>query len=191
MTDSYDSGVPTPEHPRLSNLLAALALNLADDGQAALERATGLAGSATAALLALEGFLTDAHVGRLADVLGLTHSGAVRLVTQLEAAGLAERSPGSDRRRVVVRLTATGRRRALQARTARDAVLQDATSGLSEADAAALEPLLARLVEARVRSRLRAREQGTTGPWWCRTCDVVACGRPEGHCPAQQAANAP
>ena len=39
------------------------------------------------ALLALEEFLGDAHVGRLADVLGLTHSGAVRLVTQLERDG--------------------------------------------------------------------------------------------------------
>ena len=46
-----------------------------------------MSGSATAALLALEEFLGDAHVGRLADVLGLTHSGAVRLVTQLETRG--------------------------------------------------------------------------------------------------------
>ena len=57
------------------------------------------------ALLALEEFLGDAHVGRLADVLGLTHSGAVRLVGQLERDGLAERRTGADRRRVEVRLT--------------------------------------------------------------------------------------
>lgn len=62
--------------------------------------------------LALDEFLGEAHVGRLASVLGLTHSGAVRLVSQLEAEGLALRRTGADRRRVEVRLTARGRQRA-------------------------------------------------------------------------------
>ena len=45
--------------PRLENLLAALSLNLADEAAAALERASGLTGSATAGLLALEEFLGE------------------------------------------------------------------------------------------------------------------------------------
>ena len=102
----------TSVHPRLDNLLASLSLNLAEESQTALERAAGLAGSATVALLALEEILGDAHVGRIAAVLGLTHSGAVRLVSQLEREGLAERRSGADRRRVEVRLTPAGRRRA-------------------------------------------------------------------------------
>jgi DNA-binding MarR family transcriptional regulator len=178
----------TSAHPRLDNLLAALSLNLAEESQAALERASGLTGSATAALLALEEFLGDAHVGRLADVLGLTHSGAVRLVSQLERSGLAERRSGADRRRVEVRLTALGRRRARQARRARDAVIQQATSGLTGADADALEELLDKLVSARVESRVEQRRAGGSGSWWCRTCDFAACGRPEGRCPAQVSA---
>ncbi|HRI97152.1 MAG TPA: MarR family transcriptional regulator, partial [Nocardioides sp.] len=95
----------TSVHPRLDNLLASLTLNLADEGRVALEEAAGLSGSAALALLALEEFLGDAHVGRLAEVMGVTHSGAVRLVTHLEREGLAERRSGADRRRVEVRLT--------------------------------------------------------------------------------------
>ena len=177
-------------NPRMENLLASLSLNLAEEGQAAMERAAGLTGSATTALLALEEFLGDAHVGKVADVLGLTHSGAVRLVTQLESEGLVERRPGADRRRVEVRLTPAGSRRAGQAREARDAVVRQATSGLTADDAAALEGLLARLVEARVISRVEHRRAGETRAWWCRTCDLAACGRPEGRCPAQVTAAA-
>ena len=81
-------------HPRLENLLASLSLNLADEAAAELERVSGLTGSASAGLLALEEFLDESHIGRLADTLGLTHSGAVRLVSQLEAEGLAVRRVG-------------------------------------------------------------------------------------------------
>jgi DNA-binding MarR family transcriptional regulator len=175
-------------HPRLDNLLASLALNLGEETTSALERATGVSGSAAAALLALQEFLGDAHVGRLADVLGLTHSGAVRLVTQLEREGLAERRVGEDRRRVEVRLTARGRQRARRARLARAEVLHQATSRLTDEEADTLEALLATVVSTRVESRVERRRAGETGAWWCRTCDFAACGRPEGRCPARVSA---
>ena len=171
-------------HPRLENLLASLSLNLADEAVAALERGSGLTGSATAGLLALEEFLDESHIGRLADALGLTHSGAVRLVSQLEKEGLAVRRAGADRRRVEVRLTARGRHRARAARAARDAVVRQTTSGLNGEEAEALEELLAKLVEVRVAARVADRRAGRSTAWWCRTCDFRACGRPEGRCPA-------
>jgi DNA-binding MarR family transcriptional regulator len=179
----------TSVHPRLDNLLASLALNLAEESQTALERAAGLTGSATVALLALEEILGDAHVGRIAAVLGLTHSGAVRLVSQLEREGLAERRSGADRRRVEVRLTPAGRRRAREARAARDAVVRQATGGLTTDEATLLEGLLDKVVAARVASRIERRKAGESGAWWCRTCDFAACGRPEGRCPAQVTAD--
>ena len=189
MTDSYNHSVAASANPRLDNLLVSLSLNLAEESSAALEGASGVAGSAALALLALEEFLGDAHVGHVAEVLGLTHSGAVRLVTQLETAGLAGRRPGEDRRRVEVRLTAAGRRAAALARAARDAVVRETTAGLGPRDAAALERLLTTLVEARVAARVeRRRESGDSRAWWCRTCDFAACGRPEGRCPAQMTA---
>src|SRR3954467_7030153 len=98
MTRSYNNHMTADVHPRLGNLLAALALNLGEETTAALEHDSGLTGTAATALLALEEFLGDAHVGRLADVLGLTHSGAVRLVALLEGDGLVERRGGAARR---------------------------------------------------------------------------------------------
>jgi len=140
----------------------------------------------------LEESLGDAHVGRLAEVLGLTHSGAVRLVSLLEAEELAERRTGADRRRVQVHHTARGRRRATAARAARDAVVRETTSGLTADEATTLEGLLAQLIEARVSARVEhrlARESADNpSAWWCRICDFAACGRPEGRCPAQVAA---
>ena len=173
--------------PRLGNLLGALAQGLHDDATAVLDKASGLSGSGTAALLALGEFLGGANVGRLAAVLGLTHSGAVRLVTLLEAEGLVERRPGLDRRHVEVRLTAKGRRRRRRAVEARIALIEETTRGLDEGDAATLELLVAKLVDARVRARIGSRAEGGSGAWWCRTCDFGACGRPEGRCPAQAA----
>lgn len=185
MTHSYNHQVTGSVNPRLNNLLASLTLNLADEAQRALERACGLAGSATAALLALEEFLGGAYVGRLADVLGLTHSGAVRLVSHLEGDGLAERHQNADRRRVEVRLTAKGHGRARAARAARDEVITSATTGLTVSEGQTLEALLNKLIATRVASRIDNRRTGKNGPWWCRTCDFTACGRPTGNCPAQ------
>ncbi len=185
MSHSYNHRMVASANPRLDNLLASLSLNLAEEGQQALERASGLTGSATAALLALEEFLSGAHVGRLADALGLTHSGGVRLVTQLERDGLAERHEGVDRRRVEVRLTRMGQRRAREARAARDQVIASTTSGLTVQEGQTLEALLDKLVSARVASRVERRRTEQGGAWWCRTCDFAACGRPQGRCPAQ------
>jgi len=178
----------TAAHPRLDNLLTALSLNLAEEATAAMEGSCGLTGRAVHALLALQEFLGGCHVGKLAEVLDLTHSGAVRLVTQLADAGYAERVPGADRRRVEVVLTTRGRRQAADARRAQLAVIRQATEGLDQNEAATLERLLARLVESRVTDRFARRAEGDSPAWWCRTCDFTACGRPAGRCPAQATA---
>jgi MarR family transcriptional regulator, negative regulator of the multidrug operon emrRAB len=174
-------------NPRLVNLLASATLGVHDDATRALEAASGLSGSAAVALLALEEFLGGAPVSRLADVLGLTHSGGVRLVALLEREGLAVRRPGAgDRRQVEVRLTAAGRRRARTARAARDAVLSQTVAGLPDEDAERLEELLEQLVETRTRTRRHERaDDQTPRAWWCRTCDFTACGRDQDRCPAR------
>jgi DNA-binding MarR family transcriptional regulator len=173
-----------PAPTRLENLLAVLALGIHDDVTRSLEAATGLAGSGPAALLALDEFLVGANVRRIADVLGITHSGAARLVAQLDADGLVARVPGDDRRNVEVRLTGEGRRRARRARAARTAVARGMLADLHDADAEQLERILHALIAAGVRARMRTRAAGNAAAWWCRTCDFAACGRPEGRCPA-------
>jgi MarR family transcriptional repressor of emrRAB len=175
---------------RLENLLAALALGLHDDSTRALEEAAQLTGSGPTALLALDEFLGGANVRRLADVLGLTHSGAVRLVALLENEGLVERWAGEDRRNVEVRLTGAGRRRAARARAARDEVVRRVLAGVDVADVAVLERIMGDLVGAGVQERMRGRAEGRARAWWCRTCDFGACGRPDGRCPAQTTAAA-
>ena len=184
MRRSYNHRVSEGATSRLSNLLAALSLNLAEEGQVAMETGAGLKGAAATALLALDEFLGGAHVGRLADALGLTHSGAVRLVDQLEHEGLVRRRAGADRRRVEITLTPSGRRRAGRARRARDAVVEDAIADLDAEQVASMEALMEQLVRSRVATRLARRHAGGTGPWWCRTCDFSACGRETGRCPA-------
>jgi len=67
--------------------------------------------------------------------------------------------------------------------------MRETTSGLDNDEATTLEGLLARLVEARVSARVERRLAGESADqpsaWWCRTCDLAACGRSEGRCPAQ------
>ncbi len=172
-------------HPRLGNLLAALALGLVDDGIAAVAESTALSATGAAALISLAEFLDGQNVGRLSEVLGLSHSGAVRLVAQLETRGLVRRGPGQDRRQVSVVLTDDGRRLAEQAATARMGVVADAVSGLGEEDLRTLEHLVASLIESRTSERRRRRaEEGWAGAWWCRMCDFEACERASGRCPA-------
>jgi DNA-binding MarR family transcriptional regulator len=190
MSYSYNHQVSVRATARLSNLLAALTLNLAEESAAAMETAAGVKGAAGPALLALDEFLGNAHVGRLADALALTHSGAVRLADQLEQEGLVRRRRGVDRRRVEIALTPVGRRRAARARRARDRVIEDTIADLDAGQVASLEALVDQLVRTRVATRIERRRAGGTSPWWCRTCDFSACGRDTGRCPARATATA-
>ena len=97
--------------------------------------ASPLGPSAPAALAALEGYLGGEPIDALRTVLGLTHSGAVRLVDRLAGAGLAERRAGRDGRCVAVALTPAGERAARALREAREAALEDALAVLSAASA--------------------------------------------------------
>ncbi|HET9059960.1 MAG TPA: MarR family transcriptional regulator, partial [Acidimicrobiales bacterium] len=84
----------TPEqssHHHAVNALGALGLVLADQMASAVEAVAPLGPSAPSALVALHEFLDGGSVTQLSSVLGLTHSGAVRLVDRLAAEGLVER----------------------------------------------------------------------------------------------------
>jgi DNA-binding MarR family transcriptional regulator len=145
--------------------------------------------TAAAALSALEHFADGCSVDRLRRILGLTSSGTVRLVDRLVAAGEVRRREGPDGRTTSISLTAAGRRAARRVTAARGAVLQDALGDLSPAERADLDRLAARMLETVVRGKL-AREAGRSTRWICRLCDMPACGRAEGRCPAANAAAA-
>jgi len=166
-----------------ANVLGALALVIADQTSAAIAAAAGHTGTAAAALSALDQFLDQPTIDRLRQVLGLTPSGAVRLVDRLAEAGLVSRGPGTDGRSLALTLTPAGRRTARRIGRARTKLLRGYLDDLSPAERETLHGLLGRVMAAVV-----ARKDG--GAWTCRLCDLTACGRRAGECPAANAAAA-
>jgi DNA-binding MarR family transcriptional regulator len=171
------------ELDREANLLGALALSISDRTAAAIAAAAGQSESGAAALSALHHFLDRPTLDQLRQVLGLTHSGAVRLIDRLSAAGLVTRGPGGDGRSRSVVLTAEGRRLAERVSAARAAALAGVLEALSPADRKTLHALMGRVMTAVVQDK-------DGGAWICRLCDLEACGRNDGHCPTANAAAA-
>jgi MarR family transcriptional repressor of emrRAB len=173
-----------------ANALGALSLVVADRMNAAVEAVAALGPSAPAALAALHEFLDGGSVTQLSSVLGLTHSGTVRLVDRLAVEGLVERAGAQDGRAVSVVLTRRGRRLALQIRQAREEALTSALSALTPDEvsnlAAALDTMLTTVTRARAEER-SAHSHDRPQPWLCRLCDFSACGRSEGNCPVNNA----
>jgi DNA-binding MarR family transcriptional regulator len=166
-----------------ANVLGALSLVVTDLTARAVAEATGQSVSAAAALSALDQFLDRPSLDQLRKVLGLTPSGAVRLVDRLAAAGLVERGPGGDGRSRSVVLTEAGRRAAARIGQARAGLLGAALADLSPAELQDLHSVLSRIMS----NVVQAKEGGA---WICRLCDLTACGRPAGQCPAATAAAA-
>ena len=168
---------------RQANLLGALALVITDQAAEAVAATAGQSASAAAALSALHHFLDHPTLDQLHKVLGLTPSGAVRLVDRLADAGLVTRGTGEDGRSRSVVLTDAGKRVAAQITAARATLLSGALAELSPAERETLHSLMSRIMASLVRSK-----EG--GAWICRLCDLDACGRPSGHCPAANSAAA-
>ena len=173
----------TAARARAGNLLGALALAVTD-------RCVGAAGtvgehseSAAAALSALHQFLDGPSIERLATVVGLSHSGTVRLVDRLEHDGLVRRGPGSDSRITAVALTAAGRREAGRIAAGRLDLLGQVLDPLSPTEQRTLAELAGKILVGMMRP------PGATR-WTCRLCDLNACGRAAGRCPVEQAARA-
>jgi len=126
------------------------------------EEAAGHKSAAPAALVALHEFLGGSSIDQLRQVVGLTASGAVRLVDKLAEAGLVRRGLGAE----------------------------TVLAGLSSDERDALTPLLERLLEQLTAARLAEREEARTpaGGWLCRLCDFSACRRKMGACPVANAA---
>jgi DNA-binding MarR family transcriptional regulator len=167
---------------RAANLLGTVALAVRDRMVEAVAQRPGDSETAAAALSALDQFLAGPSIDRLSQVVGLSQSGAVRLVDRLEHDGLVRRSPGADGRTTAVSLTPAGRRAARQLERSRLQLLEATLHPLSAGERETLAALLARVVVGMMR------EPGATR-WMCRLCDLSACGRAAGHCPVEQEAH--
>lgn len=179
-----------PRDARLANLLGTVATELADRVHAATVEAAQLDGSAPAALVALLDFSPDGSVHALSQIVGLTHSGGVRLVNRLVGAGFVERGPGSDARSITVGLTRQGRSVAHQVRDQRSAAIRNAMADLSDQQRDGLLQTCEVLITTFTQDRLAQRAAGErpAAGALCRMCDFDACGRRRGRCPAARTA---
>jgi MarR family transcriptional regulator, negative regulator of the multidrug operon emrRAB len=175
MSSSYES-----DRARTANLLGAQALAVCDR----LEGAGAPLDSGAAALCALRDFAAGESVDALSRILGITHSGAVRLVDRLEAEGLLERRRSlRDARALELHLTRAGRARADALRRRRLDTLSDLLGELPPADERRLTALLEQLLAALTTDRASARHI-------CRLCESDVCGHPD-RCPVTQAVAPP
>lgn len=174
---------PSPPEGSTANVLGALALALVDRMSEAVGVAAGHSLSGASAVSALEHILDSPTIERLSQVLGLSHSGTVRLVDRMEADGHVRRERGADGRSTAISLTPGGRAAAARVTAARAGVLEAALAPLAPAERGALGELVGRLLVGMMR------EPGATR-WTCRLCDTAACGRYTGGCPIGRAVSA-
>jgi DNA-binding MarR family transcriptional regulator len=152
------------------------------------ERAAGHGAAAPSALVALHEFLNGASIDDLRHVVGLTPSGAVRLIDKLSESGLVARRPGRDLRSVSIVLTRRGHETARRVLGARRQAASEVLAQVHDpAVTSVLEDLLAQLTALRLHER--AAGDAPAGGWLCRLCDFGACGRPEGRCPVANVAS--
>jgi MarR family transcriptional repressor of emrRAB len=175
---------------RAANLLAAAVTGLDDAMQQAMGQATELDRVAAAALIALLDLTPAGPLVMLSRVVGLTHSGTVRLVDRLAALGYVDRGAGPDARSRTVALTRSGRVVARRARRARERAMVAALADLDIEQREGLSGLCELLVSGLTRRRLDQRAAGSepTAGALCRLCDFGACGRSRGTCPAANVA---
>ncbi len=173
---------PTKGFDATANRIGALALMLSDRMSDAITDVAATSVSAATALSAIHHFLDAPTIDRLRQVLGLTSSGTVRLVDQLERDGYAKRAPAMDARSTSIVLTAAGRRAAGRVSSARAAVLDDALGPLSDDERRALDGLASRMLVGLMRGPGAVR-------WMCRLCDTRTCGHDTGDCPVTKAAS--
>jgi MarR family transcriptional regulator, negative regulator of the multidrug operon emrRAB len=158
------------------NAFGALSLAVADRMQEAMAGVAGHGASGPAALVALDGLAGGASIDALRRLLGITHSGTVRLVDRLAGAGLVERRLGADARTVSLHLTPSGRRTARRVRAAREAALEQVLSAVSPAQREQLGTLLSALLQG-------LEPTPESAPRICRLCDTQGCGHGRGNCP--------
>jgi DNA-binding MarR family transcriptional regulator len=159
---------------RLENLVGAFSLTVAD--RLVDETNTrGLSASDHAALVTLLAH-PDRPVSWLGDVLGLSSSGATRLVDRLVDAGWVTRTAASDSRERRLRLTVAGKRRARNAVRERNETLASSLEVLTAAERRDLEKMLDRLVSGLT-------TETKPGLRTCRLCDREACRSGGRECP--------
>lgn len=163
---------------RATNLLGALVVTLHDEMESATTDAAEHSAAGPAALATMLGE-PGLSIESLRQILGLSHSGTVRLLDGLEREGTVERKAGKDARSVALHLTAQGKRQAREVLEARKRSLEPALALLTPAERAQLIRLTEKVLGGLTRDRQHSDHI-------CRLCDLSAC--PDLTCPVNCAA---
>ena len=163
-------------HSRDENLLAAMALGIADRIRESIE-ADAEHGAMAAAALNSVGFFPGESISVLSKTLKLSHSATVRLVDGLARKGLVERNKGRDGRSVVLSLTRTGKRAFDRLRENRRKAIAEVIDVLSTNEQTQLSRLSEKLLDRLTRDR-------ASGDFICRFCEIESC--PQDRCPVHR-----
>ncbi len=162
----------------ITNLLGAVATTIATRIEQGIDKLGGHSLTHESALVAISQHPNES-IDTLSKVLGLTHSGAVRLINTLEKEELVKRVRSKqDARAVVLSVTGKGDKRAKSVLQAREQATKQVLDGLSLEQIQALEPILEAALLGATNSQKDARRI-------CRLCNEQVC-RPQG-CPVESA----
>jgi len=151
----------------IANLLGALSLAVMDRIEQSAREIIGRGGETPAALVVIgygQGMTND----KLRRILGLSHSGTVRLVDRLVSDRLVDRRPGKDGREVALYLTATGAATRNELMASRISAVASLLDVLSPAEAKRLGTLIRELLARQDTSEM---DRFTI----CRMCDDRIC----------------
>jgi DNA-binding MarR family transcriptional regulator len=151
----------------IANLLGALALAVMDRIELGAREVIGRGGETPAALVVIgygQGMTND----KLRRILGLSHSGTVRLVDRLVSDQLVERRSGKDGREVALHLTARGAATRNELMASRISAVTSLLDVLSPTETKRLETLLHELLARQDTSEM---DRFTI----CRMCDDRVC----------------
>ncbi|MBR1120430.1 winged helix-turn-helix transcriptional regulator [Bradyrhizobium lablabi] len=151
----------------IANLLAALSLAVMDRIEHGAREVVGRGGETPAALIVLgygQGMTND----MLRRILGLSHSGTVRLVDRLVSDQLVERRPGKDGREVALHLTARGTASRKELLASRISAVTSLLDVLSPTETKRLGALIRELLARQDTSEM---DRFTI----CRMCDDTVC----------------
>ena len=161
---------------RDANLLAAMALGIADRIRETIE-AGAEHGSMASAAINTVGFFPAESISVLSETLKLSHSATVRLVDGLAGKGLLRRTKGTDGRSVILSLTPTGKKAFDRLREKRRNAVAEVIDVLSKNEQTQLTRLSEKLLERLTRDR-------AAGDFICRFCEIESC--PQDRCPVHR-----
>ena len=161
---------------RDANLLAALALGIADRIRETIEAGAEHGAMASAALNTV-GFFPGESIDVLSKTIKLSHSGTVRLVDRLTGEGLVERKKGTDGRSVVLSLTRSGKKAFERLRAKRQQAVAEIIEVLSANERTHLTHLAEKLLQTLT-------TDSASADFICRFCEIESC--PQDRCPVHR-----